>query len=278
MCTRLSRDRWAKVLCVCLSSVVEDPSDLSRWSKVFMLAKCVLASPSAGHRLRWREILWLVKSRIQRWLDGDLSALWAEAVAEGLSLSRRARSSAASSQQSQNIRRAKLAVQDRQYSKAIKALTSDGLASPSAEVLQEMLAKHPQSARPSLPTGPVLPPTSVTESAVRKGVRSFPNGSSSGPSGLCPSHLWEAVGCPSPDQAGRLLTSLTSFINLLAAGCAPSAIIPHLCGATLLASKKKQGGHCPITVGEVLRRLVSKCLANLVCLPAHSLLAPLQPV
>ena len=120
-----------------------------------MPAKCVLASPSAGHRLRWHEILRLVKSRIQRWLDGDLAALWSEAVAEGRSLSRRARSSAISSQRSQNIRRAKLAVQDSQYSKAIKALTSDSLASPSAEVLQEMLAKHPQSAPPSLPTGPV---------------------------------------------------------------------------------------------------------------------------
>ena len=46
-----------------------------------MLAKCVLASPSAGHRLRWREILGLVKARIQRWLDGDLAALWSGAVA-----------------------------------------------------------------------------------------------------------------------------------------------------------------------------------------------------
>ena len=52
-----------------------------------MLAKCVLASPAAGHRLRWREILQRVKSRLQRWADGDLAALWSEAVDDGQSLS-----------------------------------------------------------------------------------------------------------------------------------------------------------------------------------------------
>ena len=241
-----------------------------------MLAKCVLASPAAGHRLRWWEILNLVKSRIRRWQAGDLVALWLEAVAEGRSLSRRTQSSSSSSQRSCNIRRAKLAIQDGQYSKAIKALTSDGLASPSAEVLQEMLTKHPKTVPPALPFGPVPPPASVTESAVRRGVRSFPNGSAPGPSGLRPNHLREAVGCPSPDQAIGVLAPLTRFVNLLAAGHAPPTIIPHLCGATLLASKKKKGGHRPIAVGEVLRRLVSKCLATLVRLPANSLLAPLQ--
>ena len=47
-------------------------SIISAHNYVYM---CVLASPSAGHRLRWGEILGLVKTRIQRWLDGDLVAL-----------------------------------------------------------------------------------------------------------------------------------------------------------------------------------------------------------
>ena len=59
-----ARDRWGRVLSDCLSSVVESPDDISCWSRVFMLTKCVLASPSTGHRLRWREILGLVKMRI----------------------------------------------------------------------------------------------------------------------------------------------------------------------------------------------------------------------
>ena len=73
-----------------------------------------------------------------------------------------------------------------------------------------------------------------------------------------------------------MLASLTRFVNLLAAGQSPPTVIPRLCGATLLASKKKKGGHHHIAVGDVLRRLVSKCLATFVRLPACSLLAPLQ--
>ena len=197
-----------------------------------------LASPPAGRRLRWREILGLVKSHIQRWVGGDLVTLWSEAVEGAQSLSKYSRSAP---QRSINIRRAKMATQDGQYRKAIRALISDGLATPSANVLQEMLTKHPQSASASLPPGPVPPSVSVSESTVRKVVRSFPNGSAPGPSGLRPSHLREAVGCPSPDQSNQLLAALTRFVNCLASGRTPTTITPHLCGATLLASKKPEG-------------------------------------
>ena len=105
-------------------------------------------------------------------------------------------------------------------------------------------------------------------SAVHKGVQSFPNESAPGPSGLHTSQLQEAVGYPSPDQASKVLATLTWFINLLAAGRVPSDVNPHLCCATLLASRKKKGGHRPIAVGEVLRRLVSKCLSSLARHPA----------
>ena len=88
--------RWATVCSECLSAVCDAPAYLSRWSKLFMLAKCVLASPATGHRLRWREILPLVKSRIDRWLAGDLRLLWLEAVAGGKTLSRRVQSSTGS--------------------------------------------------------------------------------------------------------------------------------------------------------------------------------------
>ena len=54
----------------------------------------------------------------------------------------------------------------------------------------------------------------------------------------------------------------------------PLSVTPHLCGATLLASKKPNGGHRPIAVGEVLRHLVSKCLATLAHHQSLALLCP----
>lgn len=52
-----------------------------------MLAKCVLASPVAGHRLRWRQILKLVRSHLDRWRAGNnIEALWLEVVADARKL------------------------------------------------------------------------------------------------------------------------------------------------------------------------------------------------
>ena len=221
-----ARDRWARVLGECLSAVCDSPSEEARWLTLFMSAKCLLASPPSGRRLRWYEIFRLVKKRLARWLDGDLPALWTEAVAGGHTLGIRMNRFRPASLQSHNIRRAKQAVQDGQYSKAIKALSSAGLATPSDDILQEMLQKHPQADLPSLPPDPVPSPYSLSEAAVLKAVRSFPKGSASGPSGLRPSHLREAVGCPSPDCASYLLVALIRFTNILAAGSAQSSITP----------------------------------------------------
>ena len=268
-----ARDCWAQVLSVCLTAVV-DSDDLSQWTRLSMLAKCVLASPATGYRLRWCEILRLVMSCLLRWLDGDIDTLWSEALECGWALLKRRKGMGHSS--SSNAHRARLAVQSGIYGKAIKALSSAGLATPSPEVTQEMLNKHPQTAPPTLPHGSVPSPTILSEAIVLKGVRSFPNDSAPGPSHLRSSHLRGAVGCPSPDRASRLLSALTRFINLLASGSVPPSVVPHLCGATLLALHKKSGGLRPIAVGEVLWRLASKCLANIVCSQILSSLSPLQ--
>ena len=65
-------------------------------------------------------------------------------------------------------------------------------------------------------------------------------------------------------------------MRLLVAGRAPQEVIPHLCGATLLACEKKSGCLRPIAVGEVLRRLTSKCLSRAIQEEAISTLSPLQ--
>ena len=144
------------------------------------------------------------------------------------------------------------------------------------EVFEDMLAKHPQDDPPQLPSTPAPSPITISEGEVVKAIRSFPSGTAPGPSGLRANHLKEAVFCPSPDRAASTLQALCKVINFLCSGKAPSEVTPHLCGATLFASKKKSGGLRPIAVGEVLRRLTSKCISRAVRGDAFNVLTPLQ--
>ena len=203
--------------------------------------------------------------------------LWSEAVSEACKLIKRRQARFRGvSQRSHNIRRVKSAVQEGRYRKAIRTLTSARVADISEDVVREMRAKHPQSPPVNPPLGPAPPPIILHNAIVRKGVLSFPRGSAPGPSGLRPSHLREAITCPSPDLAEQFLSSLTRFANLLASGQVPKSMAPHLCGATLLPCRKKSGGHRPIAIGEVLRHLVSKCLAIHSRRDAVSRFYPLQ--
>ena len=139
-----------------------------------------------------------------------------------------------------------------------------------------MLSKHPQSAPPAIPSTPLPPAVRVSELDMVRALKSFPNGTAPGPSSLRANHLKEAVFCPSPTQSEFALKGLVGVVNLLVAGRAPSCIITFLCGASLLACQKKDGGLRPIAIGEVLRRLISKCVARAVQSEAVSFLSPLQ--
>lgn len=90
--------------------------------------------------------------------------------------------------QSSNTIRAHRAAEEGQFHNAIKSLTSGGLSKPSAEVLEEMLAKHPQEHPTPSPSGPV-PKPSRYESDVIKALRSFPSGIAPGPSSFRDNHF-----------------------------------------------------------------------------------------
>ena len=189
---------------------------------------------------------------------------------------RKPKNIAAESLRAANARRARRAMEDGQYKKATQALTSGGLAQASAEVYEEMLAKHPQANSPPTPTDPAPPPVQVAEVDVIKVLKSFPNGSTPGPSSFRANHFKEAVFCLSPDRANNAIQVLLGVVNLLCAGRAPPEVVPHLCGASLFACKKKGGGLRPIAVREILRRLTSKCISQGVQAEAFCVLTPLQ--
>ena len=224
-----ARNAWAGLVTDVLSSINKDPSDLVAWRKLFMLPRCVLSSPANGGHLRWREIQKLVKLRIRRWLAGEISELWNDVLSEKDSrarlLSRKKKKSTRNNLRKSNAIRARRAVEDGQYRKAIQALSSGGLAPITSDVVKEMQAKHPQSSPPSIRLSQPQSPIELVDTQVIQALRSFPNGSAPGPSNLRANHLKEAVSCPSPGEAARATQALTRVVSLLCDGRAPSQIV-----------------------------------------------------
>jgi hypothetical protein len=166
-------------------------------------------------------------------------------------------------------------MEEGQFRKAAQALTSEGVADASAS-LDEMRKKHPAAPIPALPPQPGPRPMQFSSEQVKKAISSFPQGTAPGPSRLRASHLKEAIGMRSQEQNDSTLSAITRVVNLLANGSCPPAVVPFLCGATLIPINKKTGGLRPIAVGEVLRRLVAKCFTFSLAQKAAQLLAPLQ--
>ena len=139
-----------------------------------------------------------------------------------------------------------------------------------------MLSKHLQSGPPPIPFDPVPPPIQVVCADIVRALRSFPSGMAPGPSCLRANHVKEAVFSPSPDHVNFALQGLVRVVNVLCAGRAPPCILLYLCGATVLAFRKKSGGLRPIAIGKVLRRLTFKCVSWAVQADAIGVLSPLQ--
>ena len=59
-------------------------------------------------------------------------------------------------------------------------------------------------------------------------------------------------------------------------GDVPESVASYLCGARLHAGNKKSGGIRPIAVGNLERRLTSKCAASRLSDRAAALLSPYQ--
>ena len=273
-----ARSEWARVVSGVSAGITSQPMNVTKWKLFFMLPRCILANPARGGRSHWREVLETVRCRIRRWRQGAFSELWAEVEEEESRLSRRRKPRIVSEEslRASNVRRAKRAVEEGQYKKALQALRSEGLAKPNQDVYKEMLLKHPQGPAPFIPQMPAAPPPIIKADVVLKCIRSFPAGSAPGPSHLRAAHLKEAVLCPSTDQANQTTRALTQLVELLCSGLIPNEVVPYLCGASLLASQKKGGGLRPIAVGEVLRRLVSKTLSTTLRQEAINSLSPHQ--
>ena len=102
----------------------------------------------------------------------------------------------------------------------------------------------------------------MEEKTVRECVLLFTKGTACGALGLRAQHLVDALtDCP----GSPVLLQLTALVNHFQHGRAPRSIAPFFAGACLSALDKSKGEEYdirPIAAGEIIRRLVSKCLCS----------------
>lgn len=216
-----------------------------------------------------------IRSRLSRWVAGDHASLWIEAVNSRKSKPTVQRSTSVMPNTSK-VKRALQLGHEGKFRKCLNTLTSLGV-NNSEEAYKSLLAKHPQSELPCIPVTDVIPaPPKISSETLLACLRSFPKDTGSGASNTKVTHLLQAVECPAPEHATAALVAITALANTLVAGMACQEIAPYLCGAPLLAINKKNNDVRPIAVGEILRRLVAKCLCSHTKAKANSFLAPLQ--
>eukprot|EP00731_Ephydatia_muelleri_P016404 Em0009g828a len=261
---------FASVLSQALRSVIHD-NTMEAWIKLLLLPKCCL--PSTKRKGRHHKPI-DIKMLCDLWSRGQFVVLWRLAICHS-----KVGSATKSCNKSLRPRHdyAISLAQDGLYSKACQVLTSSGIAPNTPETWKLLESKHPQGPIPTHPKSFDLPVNIPHDLDIMAILRSFPKLTAAGPSGMRVQHLLDAATVPLPTS---IMSSLRHVANLLAAGKAPKELSIYLSGATLTALSKNKS-NCPpdvrpIAVGEVLRRLTSKCMCHLIKHKAAEFFHPFQ--
>lgn len=239
------------------------------WTELLMLPKATLAQPTRSGKASKRRggIDSHIRSRLNRWLDGERETLWrdlphksSETGAHGRNKSIRDR-----------VERAVELVEEGLDGLACKALFANG----TPQVLGLLNSKHPVRPPVSAPNFNSLPfPDDIDRQVVASTLKSFPRLSAGEPSGWKAQLVQDIAFVPGNDQ---VLVCLTDLCNLLARGHAPTNLQPFLAGAGISALLKEDPDDLrPIAVGELFRRLASKAMCITLKEEARAYLWPLQ--
>ena len=270
---KAAREDWARVLGATLNDICADPTNKNKWLLLYILACCLLpARPKTPEQSASKD----VKSACKRWREGKAVELWEEAIGRmsaktkgrGRPRKRREKEEGEPTLEEINARRAARFCQEGQLGRAAQALVSRGVDQTSQAAKHEMDKKHPQAEVPDPPEEPhSCPPIVVNSREVYKSIRGLKAGTVSEPSGMRAEHLKEAKG-RGEGRGEAALAALTRLVNVMASGKVPKEVAPYLFGAYLFALVKKTGGHRPVAVGDIIRRLTSKCIAYKVAFPS----------
>ena len=278
-CPKAARGDLARELSSLWLRMSENPQEVRLWALEAMFPRCILPAgrgPRAGDVYSQARI---VRDRLRRWRAGEYAQLWREAVdltKVPPKKKKKNRGGEEKTQEKRNAERAATLAEDAQFTKALQALTSAGMAPPTPANVKTMKEKHPEArVQPApLPTTEV-PQLSFSQVEVDKAVKKFRRGSAPGPSGLRPEHVKSTLQA-APGRRDKALQSLTRLVNVMVKGEVPTEIAPFLSGARLHAANKKDGGIRPIAIGNLLRRLVAKCCASKLQDKAAAVLGPHQ--
>ena len=252
------RAKWSQFLSTILLECVEAPDNETNWQKLFAVSNCVLRACNRGGKKQKRNQDQPFAERFDRWNAGECATLWSEAVS--LKQSKRQRTN---SIEEISVRAKTLFLQG-QYGRAAKVLASEGLAPDNKATFKALEKLHPKVPLPdvSLPDDTASNAFQFSENVVYEQLKTFSKHTAAGPSKMFPEHLQHAVDCTAPDRSEFALKAITKFVNIGSNSHFPVFISKALCCASLKALSKKKSGVRPIAVGELLRRLIAKCLAS----------------
>ena len=252
-----ARPDFTRELSTLWGQLADSINDEQLWVKVLIFPRVILPA-TAPRQDGTVSLASAVKERLRRWRAGEIGQLWQEALATIKEQPKRGRkrkrgdvvADEEKALRKRNADRANILAGEGQFTRAIQALTSAGMAPPNKETLKVMREKHPPASRPM---GPIptteYAPLSVTPTAVLESATKFKKGTASGPSGLRPEHLRVAL-LSSTTRRDPALNNLTRLVNQMLAGKVPSQVAPFLCGARLHAANKRDGGLRPVAVGS----------------------------
>ena len=260
------RHVWAQVLTRAIAKVCAHNS-VEAWTEFCMLPKAVLLPPPRKGKKHIHKTAAFVSDRLSRWEAGERASLWEELPTPKSKPGRKMA-------QEQRLKHAVSLCREGFDRKACAALISDEICEESIETVNLLKPLHPQAPPPnSAPMSDLPWCREITPGTLSKVLKSFPLDSAPGPSGLRIQHLLEAL---TTSHSGALTEQLAQMVELLAQGSAPEELATHLAGAKLLALKKPKGGVRPVAIGEVMRRIVGKCLCATIKEEAQEFFEPLQ--
>lgn len=272
---RAARQHCATLLTKIILGIVNKPSGVEEWMKLFIYGRHILHRPARGGARR--NITNIITRRCSDFMTDPMKV--EEPPSRSARVFKKHKNNNEDDKGMTSLARAvTVRLEEGNFKAAVRLLASDDtMAADCSETLQALQEKHPSTPSDRLP----IPPTDPSciqivfdEPTVRKALLSFPPGSSSGCDGLTPQHIKDMI--TAEGQSSHLLTAITTIINLIVAGNVPDTIKPFFFGGRLIALSKKDGGIRPIVVGQTFRRLASKLVNSYATGKLSASFAPLQ--